>query len=72
MVSPLLVPYGLTTDHLAYARIGVLLVVTIAISSFSWHYIEQPFLGWKKALALDAHRKLAPVPVAYAMPASEV
>ena len=57
MVSPLLVPYGLTTDHLAYARIGVLLVVTIAISSFSWHYIEQPFLGWKKALALDAHRK---------------
>jgi peptidoglycan/LPS O-acetylase OafA/YrhL len=72
MVSPLLVPYGLTTDHLAYARIGVLLVVTIAISSFSWHYIEQPFLGWKKALALDARRKLAPVPVAYAMPASEV
>ncbi len=74
LISPLLVPYGLTQDHFAYARIGVLLIATIAISSFSWHYIEQPFLSWKKALAVGATRKpaLAPVPVAYAIPTRDV
>jgi peptidoglycan/LPS O-acetylase OafA/YrhL len=74
MVSPLLVPYGLTTDHLAYVRIGVLLVATIAISSFSWHYIEQPFLSWKKALAIGAQPTLVPIPVAvsYAAPRTQL
>lgn len=74
MLSPLLVPIGLTVDHLPYLRIAVLLVATIAISSFSWHYIEQPFLSWKKALAVGGKRELVPVPVsiAYAVPRREV
>jgi peptidoglycan/LPS O-acetylase OafA/YrhL len=68
MLSPLLVPLGLSVDHLPYLRIAVLLVATIAVSSFSWHYIEQPFLGWKKALSAGPKPKLtllpSPVPVA--------
>ncbi|MCE0522125.1 MAG: acyltransferase [Methylacidiphilales bacterium] len=58
--SPLLVPYGLTEDHYAFARIAVLLLLTLVISSFSWHYVEKPFLAWKKALAPG--RKRAPAP----------
>ena len=76
MLSPLLVPFGMTVDHWSYLRIAILLVATIAISSFSWHYIEQPFLGWKKALAVGGKPNLVPVrvpvSVAYAMPRREV
>ena len=62
VVSPLLLPYGLSTDHLAWARIVVLLAITIGLSSFSWHYLEKPFLAWKKELA---PRKVSrPVPEA--------
>ncbi|HEY0257601.1 MAG TPA: acyltransferase [Candidatus Methylacidiphilales bacterium] len=51
LVSPLLVPYGLSEAHNAYGRIAILLALTVMLSSFSWHWIEQPFLAWKKALA---------------------
>jgi peptidoglycan/LPS O-acetylase OafA/YrhL len=50
LVSPLLVPYGLTEDHYAAGRIVILLALTFATSSISWHYLEQPFLAWKAAL----------------------
>ncbi len=50
LVSPLLIPYGLSVDHFATARILVLLAVTLALSSLSWHFLEQPFLAWKEAL----------------------
>jgi len=59
--SPLLVPYGLTADHFAFARIAILLMVTLALASLSWHYVEQPFLAWKKTLASTSKRKEAAV-----------
>lgn len=62
LVSPLLVPYGLSEDHNAFGRIAILLAMTFAAASFSWHWIEQPFLAWKTAMA--STRKRAPVPVA--------
>jgi peptidoglycan/LPS O-acetylase OafA/YrhL len=51
LISPLLVPYGLSEGHNALGRIAVLLVLTVAMSSLSWHWLEQPFLAWKKSLA---------------------
>jgi peptidoglycan/LPS O-acetylase OafA/YrhL len=60
MVSPLLVPYGLTETHYAAGRIGVLLLLTVAISSLSWHFLEQPFRAWKEGVGKP---KLQPVPV---------
>jgi peptidoglycan/LPS O-acetylase OafA/YrhL len=60
LVSPLLVPYGLTEDHNAYGRIAVLLGLTFVVSSLSWHWLEQPFLAWKKAMA--SGRKHVPEP----------
>ena len=51
LVSPLLVPLGLSEDHNAFGRIAVLLTLTLGVSSLSWHWLEQPFLAWKKALA---------------------
>src|ERR1700722_18563255 len=50
LVSPLLVPYGLSEDHNAFGRIAVLLTLTLAMSSLSWHWLEQPFLAWKTAM----------------------
>ena len=60
LVSPLLVPYGLTEDHNSYGRIAVLLGLTLAISSLSWHWMEQPFLAWKKSMASGQKRIPAP------------
>ena len=62
LVSPLLVPYGMSEDHNAVGRIAVLLALTLAVSSLSWHWLEQPFLAWKKALASPPRQKQAPVP----------
>jgi peptidoglycan/LPS O-acetylase OafA/YrhL len=59
--SPLLVPYGLTENHFAFGRIAILLMLTFALSSLSWHYVEQPFLVWKKALAASPNRKQTPI-----------
>jgi len=64
LVSPLLLHIGLSKDHNAFGRIAVLLALTLAVSSFSWHWIEQPFLAWKKAMATG--RKRLPIPVAAA------
>jgi peptidoglycan/LPS O-acetylase OafA/YrhL len=60
LVSPLLVPYGMSEDHNVFGRIAILLALTLAVSSLSWHWIEQPFLAWKKAMA--SVRKPIPVP----------
>ncbi|HEV3272673.1 MAG TPA: acyltransferase [Candidatus Methylacidiphilales bacterium] len=59
LVSPLLASLGMTEDHNAFARIAILLAVTFAVASFSWHWIEQPFLAWKAALT--SGRKRVPV-----------
>jgi len=60
IASPFLVRYGFTEDHFALGRIAILLVVTIALSSLSWHYLEQPFLNWKKALGSKPKARTAP------------
>ena len=59
VISPLLVPYGLSQDHYAVARIAVLLTLTLALSSLSWHFLEKPFLAWKEALKPRAHPEFA-------------
>jgi peptidoglycan/LPS O-acetylase OafA/YrhL len=56
LVSPLLLPYGISEDHNAFGRIAILLALTLVVSSLSWHWIEQPFLAWKKAMASGAKR----------------
>jgi peptidoglycan/LPS O-acetylase OafA/YrhL len=56
LVSPLLVPYGMSEDHNAFGRIVILLALTLAVSSLSWHWLEQPFLAWKNALSSSRKR----------------
>jgi peptidoglycan/LPS O-acetylase OafA/YrhL len=56
LVSPLLVPFGMSEDHNAFGRIAVLLALTFAVSSLSWHWLEQPFLAWKAALTSGRKR----------------
>jgi peptidoglycan/LPS O-acetylase OafA/YrhL len=56
LVSPLLVPLGMSEDHNAFGRIAILLAITLAVSSLSWHWVEQPFLAWKKAMASGRKR----------------
>lgn len=58
-LSPLLLPLGLSETHNAVARLAILTSATVALSSLSWHYFEQPFLAWKTALA----RAPRPTPV---------
>jgi peptidoglycan/LPS O-acetylase OafA/YrhL len=58
LVSPLLIPLGMSEDHNAFGRIAILLALTVAASSLSWHWLEQPFLAWKNALKTS--RKPAP------------
>jgi len=60
LISPLLVPFGMSEDHNAFGRIAVLLALTLAVSSLSWFYLEQPLLAWKKAMVLG--RKRIPEP----------
>ncbi len=49
-VSPMLATWGLSAEQHAYARIAALIAVTLALSSLSWHLLEQPFLAWKDAI----------------------
>jgi peptidoglycan/LPS O-acetylase OafA/YrhL len=58
LISPLLVPYGLTETHYAFFRIGILLLLTLAIASLSWHFMEQPFLTWKNGPAKAPERNV--------------
>jgi len=60
LVSPLLVPYGLSEDHNAFGRIAILLALTLAMSSLSWHWLEQPFLAWKTAMVSSRKREPEP------------
>ena len=60
IVSPLLVPYGLSTEHFAAARIVVLLALTLVLSSLSWHFLERPFLAWKEALKPRGYPEMTP------------
>jgi peptidoglycan/LPS O-acetylase OafA/YrhL len=62
VVSPLLVPYGLSEDQNAFGRIAVLIALTLAMSSLSWHWLEQPFLAWKTAMASGYKHQAKPVP----------
>jgi peptidoglycan/LPS O-acetylase OafA/YrhL len=59
LVSPLLVPYGLSEDHNAFGRIAVLLGLTLLVSSLSWHWLEQPFLAWKKSMSTTGKKRVS-------------
>jgi peptidoglycan/LPS O-acetylase OafA/YrhL len=63
LVSPLLSSYGLTETHAAFARLAVLFSLTIALSSLSWHYLEQPFIAWKNDLTRRRAISLLETPV---------
>jgi peptidoglycan/LPS O-acetylase OafA/YrhL len=56
LVSPLLATCGMSEEHNAFGRIAALLALTLVVSSLSWHWIEQPFLAWKKAMASGPKR----------------
>ena len=51
IISPLLVPYGLSIDHFSVVRDIILFLMTITLASLSWHWMEKPFLTWKDSLA---------------------
>lgn len=70
VISPLLATWGLSAEAHAYGRIAVLIAVTLALSSLSWHLLEQPFLAWKDAIKpRGAPRPVAaPEPVSAGMP----
>jgi peptidoglycan/LPS O-acetylase OafA/YrhL len=51
LLSPFLIANGL--DLLT--RTAVLLAVTLAASSLSWHWLEQPIIGWKNRLSEAKH-----------------
>ena len=61
LVSPLLVPYGLDESHYAAIRILLLFILTVTISSLSWHFFERPFLAWKAVLATRTTRPVLSV-----------
>ena len=46
LLSPFLIANGLDV----LTRSAVLLVVTLALSSLSWHWLEQPIIAWKNRL----------------------
>lgn len=60
LVSPLLIPLGMSEDHNASGRIAVLLALTLAAASLSWHWIEQPFLARKAAMASSRRQEPEP------------
>ena len=55
LISPLLLSYGLSESHYAITRLAILLALTLALASFSWHFMEKPFIAWKNSLG--ARRK---------------
>jgi peptidoglycan/LPS O-acetylase OafA/YrhL len=59
LISPLLVPYGLTETHYAFLRIAILLMMTLGIAALSWHFMEQPFLAWKSRPCSAPERETA-------------
>jgi peptidoglycan/LPS O-acetylase OafA/YrhL len=61
LVSPLIEPYGLSETHYAALRIMLLFILTLTVSSLSWHFFERPFLAWKAALAIRPDRAALPV-----------
>ncbi len=62
LVSPLLVPLGMSESHNAWGRIAILIGLTLLVASFSWHWLEQPFLSWKKTIASGKKRATAEEP----------
>ena len=62
LVSPLLVSLGLSESHNAWGRIAILFGLTFMVASASWHWLEQPFLSWKKTMASKTKRVPVPSP----------
>ena len=48
-------------SRVRFSVLVLLFLVTVLISSLSWHFFEQPFLAWKKALANRTTRPALPV-----------
>jgi peptidoglycan/LPS O-acetylase OafA/YrhL len=66
LISPLLLTYGLTEDHGEVARLAILFILTIILSSLSWHWLEKPFIAWKNSLT--SHGKPEPTPAPSSQP----
>ena len=62
LISPILSVYGLTEAHGSFARLAILFLLTVSLASFSWHYMEKPFIAWKDSLT---RRRTKPVETAY-------
>ena len=60
LVSPLLLTWGMSETHYDALRLSILFLLTVALASLSWHWLEQPFLAWKKSLET---RDAAPRPI---------
>jgi peptidoglycan/LPS O-acetylase OafA/YrhL len=70
IISPLLLTCGLSETHGAMARLAILFLLTLGLSSLSWHWLEQPFLAWKNTLGSRAKPETVPekIPVPQAEP----
>ena len=71
VASPILVSWGLHGTFEVF-RLAFLFVITISLASLSWHFVEQPFMAWKKALGTrpkNPRRDEAPVFVPSQFPA---
>ena len=67
LISPLLGAHGLTTAHDSFFRLAILFGLTVALSSLSWHYMEQPFIAWKNDLTRRRNVSTPEIP-AHAFP----
>jgi peptidoglycan/LPS O-acetylase OafA/YrhL len=69
-LSPFLATWGLSEEHAVLGRAAVLIAVTLALASLSWHFLEQPFLAWKDAIKPRGLRPiLVPIPLRASRPA---
>jgi peptidoglycan/LPS O-acetylase OafA/YrhL len=56
LVSPFLIANGLGVLD----RTLILLAVTFAVSSLSWHFLEQPVIAWKNNMTQAPRRAVLP------------
>ncbi len=71
VASPILVSWGMYGNFEVF-RLAALFLLTVSLASLSWHFVEQPFMAWKKSLGTrpkQARRDEAPGFVPSQLPA---